>query len=108
MKKQIVVGEWKIKRTEWYDKPMPNHESAQCGLLVFDDCITLKSYSTIVADYYPKSRAYCCLGTYTATTRKHLGWFAKYINDTYGENLNYYNFKDAAEKHYGELVYIGD
>lgn len=96
MRKKIVVGDWKIERTEYYDSAIPNHKSAQCGLMFNGDIVLLKSYSTIVADYNPSDNSIGCTGTYSATTRKHIGYFADYINEKYGTRFTYQDFKNAA------------
>lgn len=80
---------------------MPYHEKSQCevGEIRFTNApgediyeITfLKSYTTIVCGYvniFDDSYQYkmsfrFCTGTYSQTTRKHIGWFTKYI-DTVG------------------------
>jgi len=96
MRKNIVVGEYRFKVSEYYDKAMPNHESAQCGLMFNSNIIMLKSYSTIVATYNTTDNSICCAGTYSATTRKHIGYFAHYINERYGTKFTYQDFKTAA------------
>lgn len=67
------------------------HESAQAYYI--SDHITgeeqLQSYDTIVIestyDYSLKCRRYVIHGLYSATTRKHIGWYAKVHNLAYAD-----------------------
>lgn len=78
---------------------MPEHESAQCyiertidtetGELIRE---TLVSYTTDVIIFDYKNNTVEVTGTYSATTRKHIGWFARL------HGMNYYVFKHILEK----------
>lgn len=72
---------------------MPEHESAQCKVLVREDgTILLQSYQTIVCSI-SRDGWLDCSGTYSATTRKHIGWFMR----LYGRGCGYYTAKEAYE-----------
>ena len=59
-----------------------DHPRAACYMRVFDNgVIQLKSYNTIVA--WVDDGVLYVTGLYSATTRKHLGWFAKQFGLTY-------------------------
>ena len=84
---------------------MPNHESANCRILVVEENgilkeVSLISYQTkvcgiIYSENFAGSILYCN-GLYSATTRKHIGYFCnalRYLPHTGEYNLNYYTFK---------------
>lgn len=72
-----------------------SHPSAQCYVMYpEEDVYGLVSYNTFVAMY--NHGEITCSGTYSATTRKHIGWFAKFLNEQYGTDYTYYSFKKAA------------
>lgn len=74
-----------------------------CNIDIFD----LISYTTHVARVTHIYSAYYmigtnilkieCSGTYSQTTRKHIGCFAKEINDLFNIDLTYYDFKSVYE-----------
>ena len=58
----------------------------------------LQSYSTLVCAIDFNNNIIYCNGTYSQTTRKHIGSFAKQFSGHTGFNsLNYYDFKDAVD-----------
>lgn len=66
------------------------HESAQvCINLYNDGSIALQSYATIVAEIN-KDGWMKINGLYSATTRKHLGWFGKMYGVSYQEIKSFY------------------
>jgi hypothetical protein len=79
---------------------LKDHKSAQCHVIITEkehvDSICFVSYSTpvIFGDYYKERNETIikCTGTYSATTRKQIGYFLK----EYFPTLNYYNMKDIA------------
>lgn len=74
---------------------MPEHQYASC--FIIHDCglIVLMSYSTNVACFDTETGNIWCPDTYSRTTAKHLGWFAKYLNKKYNLNISYYDFKEC-------------
>ena len=87
--KMIRNGYYMIK--EWYDKPLKYCPYGSCGAMIRKDgTIFLKSYSTIVCSIDPQGWLECG-GTYSATTRKHIGAFMK----EYGEGASYYHAKEC-------------
>ena len=78
---------------------LKNHQYCNCYVLKDNDKITLVSYITevIIAVRNPKNKNEWflkCTGTYSQTTRKHIGYFLK----EYFPLLNYYNIKEIAGK----------
>ncbi len=70
---------------------MPEHEYAQCKILVRNDgTLLLKSYNTIVCGL-TKDGWLDCSGLYSRTTIKHIGWFMRY----FGNGCSYYDAKYA-------------
>lgn len=73
--------------------PMPEHESAQCRILVREDgTMLLRSYDTIVLAL-SRDGWLECSGLYSRTTIKHIGWFMR----NYGRGCTYYTAKEAYE-----------
>lgn len=80
-------------------KRLENHKYAQCYVLTEGDCITFVSYSTAVIFITNRNgrRFVECTGTYSATTRKQIGYFLK----EYAPDLHYYDMKNIVGK--GEI-----
>lgn len=58
------------------------HKSAQASINYYiDGTVALQSYQTIVVEM--RENWIKVNGLYSATTRKHIGWFAKMLNLTY-------------------------
>ena len=58
----------------------------------------LQSYSTLVCAIDFNSNTIYCNGTYSQTTRKHIGSFARQFSGHTGFNsLSYYDFKEAVD-----------
>lgn len=72
-----------------------NHTSAQC-YVIKGDVLQFISYTTLVIRmYWEKGQRYIeCTGTYSATTRRQIGWFLK----EYASDLTYYDIKEIAGK----------
>lgn len=64
--------------------------------------ISLVSYSTTVIVIDPMGWL-TCSGTYSATTRRHIGAFMKEYT-----NMNYYTAKDAYLNNYAINIYTGE
>lgn len=79
-------------------KNLKKHPMAQCHVKVESDLIRLFSYSTAVV-YCAKARTeedvwvIRCDNTYSASTRKHIGWFL----EEYFPQLTYSQIKKIAE-----------
>jgi len=75
-------------------KRLENHRYAQCHVEVEDNRIVFVSYSTAVIfiTYRDGQRFVECTGTYSATTRKQIGYFLK----EYAPDLCYYDMKRIA------------
>lgn len=78
-------------------------DSCQAWIITYYDsdnnkiATMLQSYNTLVACYIHKTGNIYCSGTYSRTTRNHIGRFARYLP----KNFNYYDFKSVT-KHYGD------
>lgn len=78
------------------------HESAACHVRTYDNGnIDFISYVTRVISIVFKNgrRMVECTGTYSATTRKQIGWFLK----EYAPDLNYYDMKAIAGEGFVEI-----
>lgn len=77
-------------------KALRNHTSARCYVIEKNDTTTFISYSTpvIIMRMIDGIRHMECTGTYSATTRKHIGYFLK----EYAPDLNYYDMKNIVGK----------
>lgn len=76
-------------------KRLNNHRYAQCHVRVHDNGdIEFVSYNTTVIYAVKVGHKYnvVCTGTYSATTRKQIGWFLR----EYLPMLNYYDMKSIA------------
>lgn len=78
-------------------RKLTNHKSAQCYVSIEDNgIINFISYTTLVIQAVPlPSGQYIlsCSGTYSATTRRQIGWFLK----EYFGDVSYYDMKKCAE-----------
>ena len=65
------------------------HKNAQASINYYTDgTIALQSYSTIVVEV--RTGWVYVNGLYSATTRKHIGWFARMLNLTYQDLKHFY------------------
>lgn len=57
---------------------LKDHKSAQCSVRVYDNRdVVFQSYATDVIYYRHSTGMVYCTGTYSATTRKQIGWFLR-------------------------------
>lgn len=79
-----------------------DHKNAQCFIQHIDNGDTiLVSYSTIVAEL--KNGWLSINGLYSATTRKHIGWFMKSLGFTYQLAKSLYENKYQMNIYTGEV-----
>ena len=82
---------------------LASHQYAKCRVSVYREdgrvtCVSLWSYSTNVCGIYLDEsdgswHAYCN-GTYSQTTRKHIGWFSRELRYAYAPcEIDYFTFK---------------
>lgn len=79
-------------------KKLQNRASAQARVYIETDkngvvkAIHLVSYTTrvVTIEYREDGRFIECTGTYSATTARHISWFAR----EYAPDLNHYTFKN--------------
>lgn len=83
-----------------------DHPSAQCRVLIYDNNDReLMSYSTRVL-YLNNKGWLTCYGTFSACTRKHIGWF---MHEFVPAPLNnYYIAKGCFDGHYKINVNTGE
>ena len=80
---------------------LAGHEYAQAAVYENGNQLDLVSYVTrvITVKYENGKRMIECTGTYSPTTRKHIGWVCReYIPD-----LTYYDMKNIAGKGFVEI-----
>ena len=95
-RKNVVIG-YSVQSV-FYDNVLPTCPNGSCGYSISEDgTYILISYVTNVCGYNPNTGEIYCNGTYSATTRKHIGLFAKFLNSLFGTNLSYYTFKECVE-----------
>ena len=75
-------------------RPLKGHKAASVAMYITKDGKEwgLISYSTYVIRI--KNNVLTCSGTYSATTRKHIGWFLR----EYLPELSYRDIKEICEK----------
>ena len=73
---------------------LSNHASAQCHVIESENRIDFISYTTrVITIFWENGKRWIeCTGTYSATTRKQIGWFLK----EYAPDLCYYDMKAIA------------
>lgn len=92
------------KDTEVFvDKRLSLMPYAQAGIIKDEKGITLVSYSTKVCTI-DNDGWLTCTGTYSATTRKHIGAFMKEC----GNGFNYYDAKYCYENNSALNIYTGE
>ena len=81
-----------------YSKSIHGHEHAQVRVDYFTDgTIELISYTTKIITVTPDGWL-SCTGTYSATTRKHIGWFMRQLSrEKSVTGLGYYLAKKMYE-----------
>ena len=77
-------------------RKISNHPYANCRVVLNGDDTILYSYQTAVVQIKKLfgKRYIMCTGTYSATTRKHIGYFLK----EYAPDLCYYDMKNIVGK----------
>ena len=99
------IGYFYKESRQYVDKRLAYQPCAQAGVVIDNKGIHLISYTTLVCTIDPNGWL-SCTGTYSATTRRHIGNFLK----EYAPNMNYYNAKACYENshkiniHTGEIV----
>lgn len=72
-----------------------DHKAASAWIYEDEKEVSLISYTTrVVTMKKGKDRKVECTGTYSATTRKHIGWFVR----EFMPDLSYYSMKEIAGK----------
>ena len=97
-------GVFQYERIVNVDKRLSAMPYAQAGVIFGKNGeVSLISYSTLVCTIDADGWL-TCTGTYSQTTRKHIGAFMR----EYGHGLNYYDAKHCYEK--GEMlnIYTGE
>ena len=92
-------------KTVSYDKNLAFCPNGSCGIVFDDNGINLVSYTTLVCNIN-NDGFLTCTGTYSATTRKHIGAFLKeYAPNTSYQIAKYcYENNCAYNIHTGEIV----
>lgn len=99
--KKIVDGY--VEKTVTYDKRLEYCPYGSCGVVFNSNGIHLVSYTTCVCSI-DNDGFLSCTGTYSATTRKHIGAFLK----EYAPNLCYQDVKKAYLKSYAINIHTGE
>lgn len=92
---------------EYKSYKLASHQSAKCCVCVYRKdgrvtCVSLRSYSTDVCGIYLDEvdgawHVYCT-GTYSQTTRRQIGWFARELCYAYAPcEIDYFDFKAIYE-----------
>lgn len=89
--------------TVTYDKRLQHCPYGSCGVVFTNNAIHLVSYTTVVCSI-DNNGFLSCTGTYSATTKKHIGAFLK----EYAPNLNYYNAKHCYENNVAMNIHTGE
>ena len=80
-----------ITKNVYRDRPLAYCPHGSCGVIETENALYLKSYTTFVIKYDKKRNTLQCSGTYSATTRKHIGAFLK----EYFPTVSYYTMKQC-------------
>lgn len=99
--KKIIDGYY--EKTVTYDKNLAFCPHGSCGIVQNENGTHLISYTTLVCSI-DKMGFLSCTGTYSATTRKHIGAFLK----EYAPKLSYYDVKKAYEDRYAINIFTGE
>lgn len=104
MYSKMIVNGYSMQR-EYYDKKLEYCPYGSCGVVFGKkpQVTMLKSYSTFVLALDSNGWLQC-KGTYSATTRKHIGAFCK---EYCGSNI-YYTCKEIAEKGLAFNIHTGE
>ena len=97
------IGVWCKDVEVWVDKRLSLMPYAQAGIVHGNDGTHLISYATRVVTI-DKQGWMTCTGTYSATTRKHIGAFLKEC----GNGASYYDAKFCYENDSAYNIYTGE
>ena len=84
-----VFGYFEYDYSMTVDKRLSHCPYGQCGVIFTENGVDLYSYTTMVISI--KDNWLYCTGTYSATTRKHIGCFLK----EYAPRISYYTVKQC-------------
>lgn len=89
----------------WVDKKLSRMPSAQAGVILKDGSANLISYDTLVCTIDSEGWL-TCTGTYSATTRKHIGAFMREYapNESYCTAKRCYEQDEAYNIRTGEVM----
>lgn len=99
------IGYFRKNKVQFVDKRLSLMPSAQAGVIFDNHGTHLISYTTLVCTIDPEGWL-SCTGTYSQTTRRHIGQFLK----EYAPSMTYYDAKRCYENscmvniHTGEVV----
>ena len=92
---------------EYKTYKLDSHPASNCCVCIYREdgrltCVSLRSYSTDVCGIYldepDGSWNVYCTGTYSQTTRRQIGWFARELRYAYALcDIDYYGFKAIYE-----------
>ena len=99
--KKIVDGY--VKKTVTYDERLKYCPYGSAGVVFNANGIHLVSYTTTVCSI-DNNGFLSCTGTYSSTTRKHIGAFLK----EYAPNLSYQDVKKAYLESYAINIHTGE
>ena len=88
---------------QWVSKRLDKMPSAQAGIIFDDRGTHLISYTTLVCTIDNEGWL-SCTGTYSATTRKHIGAFMREV----APNLCYYDAKACYEGSHELNIHTGE
>lgn len=98
-----IAHEFYRNSRQYVTKRLSRMPYAQAGVIIDNDGTHLISYTTHVCTI-DKDGWLTCTGTYSATTRKHIGAFMR----EYAPQLSYYDAKAAYEKGHKINIYTGE
>ena len=99
--KKIIDGY--LEKTVTYDKRLQYCPHGSCGVVFNDYGTHLISYTTLVCSI-DHDGWLTCTGTYSQTTRKHIGAFIR----EYAPMLSYYSAKHCYENDVMMNIYTGE
>ena len=99
--KKIIDGY--LEKTVTYDKRLQYCPYGSCGVVFNDYGTHLISYTTLVCSIDPDGWL-TCTGTYSQTTRKHIGAFIR----EYAPMLSYHSAKHCYEHDVMMNIYTGE
>lgn len=100
---EIFGGIYCKDSRQYVNKRLDRMPSAQAGIIFDDRGTHLISYTTLVCTI-DKEGFLSCTGTYSATTRKHIGAFLKEC----APNMCYYDAKSCYENNHMINIHTGE